>query len=98
MDEKWVKVGGTLGPMMPLLQTPTDNPHATLLGLFMMAVDDTRTAEERSQPPNGTTVELMKLYVPALVEEEITSTYDPSLIKVELSRGLVESHDEIFDQ
>jgi hypothetical protein len=84
--------------MVPLLQTPLDNPHATLVTLFMNAVDETLTDEDRIQDLTAhspTTKRLFK-YLPP--KRRPTSPYDPELIKFNLGRDLVKPYDHIFDR
>lgn len=97
-DMGWLGIHRTLDLMIPLLQTPAQNPHATMITLFMNAVEETLTDEDRMQgltlhsratrdllnylPPNGTR----------------NSKYDPALIKFNVGRELVGTYDHIFDR
>ncbi|KAH8698962.1 hypothetical protein BGW36DRAFT_396585 [Talaromyces proteolyticus] len=97
-DRGWLGIHRTLHLMVPLLQTPLQNPHATLITLFMNAVDETLTDGDkmkeltlhsratkyllRYRPPNGTK----------------SSEYDAALIKFTVGRELVTPYDHIFDR
>ncbi|GFG26617.1 monoterpene epsilon-lactone hydrolase [Aspergillus udagawae] len=97
-DAGWLGIHHTLRLMVPLLQTPLDNPHATLVTLFMNAVDETLTDEDRIQDLTAhspTTKRLFK-YLPP--KGRPTSPYDPELIKFNLGRDLVKPYDHIFDR
>jgi hypothetical protein len=82
--------------MVPLLQTPQENPHATLITLFMNAVDETLTDQDKMEgvtPHSPTTKRLLK-YLP--LKRMPTSPYDPELVKFNLGRDLVKTYDDIF--
>jgi hypothetical protein len=84
--------------MVPLLQTPLENPHATLITLFMNAVDETLTDQDRLHDLTAhspTTKSLLK-YLPP--KGRPTSIYDPELVKFDLGRDLITTYDHIFDR
>jgi hypothetical protein len=84
--------------MVPLLQTPQEIPHATLITLFMNAVDETLTDQDKMEgltPHSPTTKRLLK-YLP--LKGMPTSRYDPELVKFNLGRDLVKTYDDIFKQ
>jgi hypothetical protein len=84
--------------MVPLLQSPLVNPHATLITLFMNAVDEGITYEERIAdmlPHSPTTKRLLK-YLPR--KGMPTSKYDPELIKFNFARDCVATYDHVFDR
>lgn len=85
--------------MVPLLQSPSINPHATLITLFMNAVDETRTQQDQMNdmgPHTQTTKRLLK-YLPPKGISTINIS-DPELIKFSFARDSVANHDNIFDR
>ncbi|KAF7175088.1 hypothetical protein CNMCM7691_006492 [Aspergillus felis] len=74
-DAGWLGIHYTLSLMVPLLQTPLENPHASLITLFMNAVDETLTDEDRIQdltPHSPTTKRLIKFNF----GRDLVRTYD----------------------
>lgn len=84
--------------MVPLLQTPLQNPHATLITLFMNAVDETMTDQDkiRDMTPNSTSTKRLLRYLPP--KGRPTSRFDPELIKFNLARDYVTTYDHIFER
>ncbi|GIJ91024.1 hypothetical protein Asppvi_009989 [Aspergillus pseudoviridinutans] len=97
-DAGWLGIHYTLSLMVPLLQTPLENPHASLITLFMNAVDETLTDEDRIQDlkPHSPTTKRVFKYLPP--QGKPTSLYDPELIKFNLGRDLVRTYDHIFER
>lgn len=85
--------------MVPLLQNPIQNPHATLITLFMNAVEEAMTTfEDRLQgltPDSRETKSLLK-YLPP--KGGPSSRYDPTLIKFQHGRELVATYDHVFER
>ncbi|GKZ74780.1 hypothetical protein AnigIFM50267_001270 [Aspergillus niger] len=48
-DQGYLGIHRTLNATVPLLQTPVNNPHATLITFFLNAVDETLTAQDRAK-------------------------------------------------
>ncbi|RDH38175.1 hypothetical protein BDQ94DRAFT_166380 [Aspergillus welwitschiae] len=48
-DQGYLGIHRTLNATVPLLQTPVDNPHATLITFFLNAVDETLTAQDKAK-------------------------------------------------
>ncbi|KAJ6014888.1 hypothetical protein N7540_009479 [Penicillium herquei] len=97
-DGGWLGIHRTLGLMVPLLQPPLRNPHATLISLFMNAIEETMTDEDRireAQRNSPATKKLLK-YLPP--NRPLSSRYDPALIKFNFSRDLVTNYDDIFSK
>lgn len=84
--------------MVPLLQTPLQNPHATLITLFMNAVDETLTDQDelRDLTDNRRVTKRLFKYLPP--KGRPTSPYDPALVKFDLGRDFVTTYDHIFDR
>ncbi|KAL2833788.1 hypothetical protein BDW59DRAFT_156589 [Aspergillus cavernicola] len=97
-DYGWIGIHRTLGFMTPLLQTPLMNPHATLITLFMNAVEEAMTNEDRLKdltPHSKSTKKLLK-YLPPI--RRAVSKYDPSLISFNVGRDITTTYDHIFDR
>ncbi|KAI2964610.1 hypothetical protein CBS147323_6309 [Aspergillus niger] len=48
-DQGYLGIHRTLNATVPLLQTPVDNPHATLITFFLNAVNETLTAQDKAK-------------------------------------------------
>jgi hypothetical protein len=84
--------------MVPLLQGPLINPHATLITLFMNAVDENITDQDQISdmtPHSPTTKRLLKYLPPKGMP---TNPFDPELIKISFARDNVATYDHIFDR
>lgn len=85
--------------MIPLLQEPLTNPHATLITLLMNVVDENITDLDRmadAAPHSPTSKRLLK-YLP-LRGLAPTNLSDPRIIKLSFARDLVATYDHIFDR
>lgn len=84
--------------MAPLLQPVSENPHATLITLFMNAVDETLTDEDRirEMTPHSSSTKRLLQYFPD--KKPAVSKYDPQLIKFALARDIITVYDDIFDR
>ena len=84
--------------MVPLLQEPLVNPHATLITLFMNAIDENTTDQERfaEMNPHSLSSRRLRIYLP--LRTVLTSEWDPELIKWEFVRDGLGNHDHIFDR
>ncbi|KAJ5674950.1 uncharacterized protein N7477_004884 [Penicillium maclennaniae] len=83
--------------MTPLLQTPVENPHATIITLFMNAVEGTMTNKDRIWGLTTNSRETRRLleYLPP---KRATSRFDPTIIKFRVGRERVETYDHIVDR
>lgn len=74
--------------MVPLLQAPLENPHATLITLFMNAVDETLTDQDklRDLTPHSTTIKRLLKYLPQ--KEDQLPAMIPHLSKLTLAGNL----------
>jgi hypothetical protein len=97
-DAGYVGIHGTLALMIPLLQPPIENPHATLITLFMNSVAEVSTEQDqiRDMAPNSQTAKKLLKYLPP--KGRPSSPYDPVLIKFSLGRDLVTTYNHIFDR
>ncbi|KAL4811860.1 hypothetical protein BDW67DRAFT_179221 [Aspergillus spinulosporus] len=97
-DSGWLGIHRTLTCMIPLLQSPRENPHATLITLFMNAVEETMTDEERVREVSPDSVSSRRLlrYLPP--KRPTISRYDPELLRFDMARDLVMYYNAIFDR
>lgn len=97
-DYGWVGIHRTLAYTIPLLQSTVDNPHATLITLFMNAVDETMTDEDRirDMTPNSASSRRLLQYLPP--SGSLVSEYDPKLVKFNMGRDLVTKYDSVFNR
>jgi hypothetical protein len=89
----------TIGLMMPLLQEPLINPHATLITLLMNIVDEDISDQDRmadAAPQSPTAKRLLKYL---LLEGLPPNNHsDPRIIKHLLPRDIVGTYEHIFDK
>ncbi|EFQ96687.1 hypothetical protein MGYG_08610 [Nannizzia gypsea CBS 118893] len=97
-DGGWLGIHRTLGSMVPLLQTPLENPHACLITLFLNAVDETLTDQDklRDMTVDSPTTKALLKYLPPT--RKLSSTFDPELIKFNSGRNFLTPFDHIFDR
>lgn len=97
-DAGYLGIYKTLNCMIPLLQSPLENPHATLITLFMNAVDENMTeAEERSNMnAKGPTMKRILQYLSPPVRQ--LTPNDPIIFKILSARDSVANHDSTFDR
>ncbi|KAH7037034.1 uncharacterized protein B0I36DRAFT_402498 [Microdochium trichocladiopsis] len=88
----------TVGLLAPLLQTHAMNPHATLITLFMNAVDENRNEQDEilEMSPDGPVMRTLIKYMPPT--RRLASKNDPAMIKFISSKDYVASHDRYFDR
>lgn len=84
--------------MVPLLQGPLANPHATIITLFMNAVDENITKQDRiaDMTPHSPTTKRLLQYLPPKTMP--TNHSDPEIIKFSFARDYVATYDHIFDR
>ncbi|KAJ5761103.1 hypothetical protein N7520_008259 [Penicillium odoratum] len=100
-DRAWLGLPETLSAMVPLLQSPLENPHATLITLFMNAVEESLTDADRMEgltSKSQITKRLMKYFPPNKMKMTSISRYDPIMIKVAVGRELITTWDDVFDR
>ncbi|KAM5479540.1 hypothetical protein McanCB56680_005468 [Microsporum canis] len=96
-DRGWLGIHRTLELMVPLLQTSLENPHASLITLFLNAVDETLTDQDRlHMTTDSSSINALFKYLPPT--KRISSTYDPQLMKHIAGRDRLTSFDHIFDR
>ncbi|PYI11901.1 hypothetical protein BO78DRAFT_440822 [Aspergillus sclerotiicarbonarius CBS 121057] len=95
-DAGYMGIHETLFSMLPLLQTPLDNPHATLITLFMNAVEDTLTIGDRLEGlASHVTKRRLLRYLP---NGPPTSPHSPEMVKLTAAHPMVTSYDYVFDR
>lgn len=88
----------TVGLLSPLLQSHAMNPHATLITLFMNAVDEIKTKQDQILEMSSSSLALKTLikYMPPTGRS--ASKNDPAIMKLSSSVDYVASHDRYFNQ
>lgn len=78
-----------------MLQEPAVNPHATLITLFMNAVDENMTGQDRMETAMSS--HSSKVLVEYLPPTKLPiGKYDPGLIKFVSARDLVIGYEKYF--
>lgn len=82
--------------MVPLLQNAVDKPYATLITLFMNAVEETMTDKDRirDMTPSSTSSRKLLRYLPPSGDR--INEYDPKIVKFIMARDLVTEYDFVF--
>lgn len=85
--------------MIPLLQRPGVNPHATLITLFMNAVDENMTHQDQiaSLSPNSPETKRLFKYLPR-TNMGMTMNRSAEIVKFTFARDLVTTYDHIFNR
>lgn len=84
--------------MVPLLQSPLVNPHATLITLFLNAVEATLSEQDRLHGLTEHSAVTRRLFKYLPPKGRPASPYDPELVKFNLGRDLVTTYDNVFDR
>jgi hypothetical protein len=87
--------------MVPLLEDPRTNPHATLITLFMNAVDENLTQQDKmaSMTPQSVTTKRLLKYLPRKAGQgALVNASDPAVIKFSCARDSVDTYDHVFDR
>ena len=97
-DGAYLGVHRTIFLMIPLLQAPPTNPHATLVTLFMNVVDEYGTSP-REQAAN---VARAKGAMPRLLKhlsiKGMPAPFSPDMSKFMYAMGYVLTYDHILDR
>lgn len=94
-DNGYLGIHRTLGLMVPLLQAPHINPHATLITLFMNAVEEITTDRDRKASMTLASKRLLK-YLP--IKARPTNPSGPDIIKFTYALDQVATYDHVFDR
>ncbi|KAI6349206.1 hypothetical protein MCOR25_010692 [Pyricularia grisea] len=85
----------TVGIMAPMLQEPAVNPHATLITLFINAVNENMTEQDRMETAISNHLsKILVEYLPPI--KPPIGKYDPGLIKFVSARDLVIGYEQYF--
>lgn len=84
--------------MASLPEAPHVNPHATLITLFMNAVDENMTDLDRfaGLNPESESTRSLRQYLPD--KSHVSGRYNPEIIKVTSAREIIGNYDHIFDR
>lgn len=83
--------------MVPLLQSPLENPHATLILLFLNAVDENLSDQDKLDSlTEQNAVQRLSKYLPP--KRRLISPHDPEFAQFYLGLDLVTNFDNIFDR
>ncbi|KAJ1328217.1 hypothetical protein MN608_07553 [Microdochium nivale] len=88
----------TVGLLSPLLQSHAINPHATLITLFMNAVDENRNEQDQilEVSPSSLTIKTLTKYMPPT--RRLANNNDPDIFKFTSAMGYVTNHDRYFNR
>ncbi|GKZ30148.1 hypothetical protein AbraIFM66950_008007 [Aspergillus brasiliensis] len=92
-DGGWLGIHRTLLYMIPLLQPPIKNPHATLITLFMNAIEETITPTDQTRDFRVSSQKILP-YLPP--KQMLTSPHDPQVIKFYMATDLVTDYEYAF--
>ncbi|KFY06659.1 hypothetical protein V492_07863 [Pseudogymnoascus sp. VKM F-4246] len=97
-DGGYLGIHHTVHLMAPLLQSPLVNPHATLITLFMNAVEEKMTSADQvaSMTPHSPETKRVIKYLPPTNNGMSMGRYSTYIIKVLAARDLVATYDHIF--
>lgn len=86
--------------MIPLLQGPLVNPNATLITLFMNAVDENMTTGDQiaNISPHSPETKRLHKYLPHTNKGMTMNPSSPEIIKVLFARDVVATYDHIFSR
>ncbi|KAL4805432.1 hypothetical protein BDV18DRAFT_140850 [Aspergillus unguis] len=96
-EPHWLGIERVLRLMMPFLQKPTKNPHATLITLFRHAIGQSATVNDilhGSGPRHQETRRRLKEYLPFTRFPQ--NRYDPDLAKYDVAWDIVNDWDHVF--
>lgn len=85
--------------MVPLLEPLVINPHATIITLFMNAVDENLTEQDRLAgiTPQSPAMQRLAKYLPPKFRQR-PSRWSPELIIFTFVGDLVRTYDHIFER
>lgn len=86
--------------MVPLLQGPLVNPHATLITLFMNVVDESMTNEDQNARITSQSPEAKRLlrYLPPIDMGMMMNPGSPDIIRYLCAQDIVATYDHIFNR
>ncbi|KAI8274115.1 hypothetical protein K4K60_010030 [Colletotrichum sp. SAR11_57] len=96
-DAGYLGIHHTLDLMIPLLQSPLVNPHATLITLFMNAVDENATEMERLTDMKADGMVMKRIHKYLSLSGRPLNYYDTTIFKIMAARDCVPTYDHVFD-
>ncbi|KAH0421179.1 hypothetical protein CcaCcLH18_13597 [Colletotrichum camelliae] len=97
-DAGYLGIHHTLDLMIPLLQSPLVNPHATLITLFMNAVDEHATEMERLTDMKADGTVMKRIYKYLSPSGRPLNYYDTTIFKIMAAGDCVPTYDHVFDR
>ncbi|RDA90834.1 hypothetical protein CP533_1556 [Ophiocordyceps camponoti-saundersi (nom. inval.)] len=94
-DTLWLGIHSTLLHLIPMLQSPETNPHATLITLFMNAVEETITEPEKVRKLDLGARERLQTY---LLGSFLERSPHVELVKAAMGMDIVIRYDDVFDR
>ncbi|KAJ6011517.1 hypothetical protein N7451_002929 [Penicillium sp. IBT 35674x] len=86
----------TLNLMAPLLQSPLQNPHATLITLFLNTVNDNLTAQDKLQIVSMESREMKSLFEFLPPNGSPIDGFETGVVKFSFAREIVGRYDHVF--
>lgn len=87
--------------MSPLLRSLSDNPHATLITRFDVAIENAMTKEDhcvgtQNERAQNETMAVLSDYLP--MRRPPTCTWDVEIVKWQYASELIRTYDHIYDR
>ncbi|RCI15981.1 hypothetical protein L249_3026 [Ophiocordyceps polyrhachis-furcata BCC 54312] len=94
-DNLWLGIHHVLIHLIPMLQSPDNNPHATLITFFMNAVDETISDQEKVRKLDRASRERLQAY---LLGSFLDKAPHVELIKAAMAMDIVVRYDDTFER
>ncbi|PFH56468.1 hypothetical protein XA68_16469 [Ophiocordyceps unilateralis] len=94
-DTSWLGIHRTLFYAMPMLQPVAYNRHATLITLFMNAVEDTLTSQDKVQKVDNASSARLRSYIK---EGRLEKSPNVEVMKTAMGLDIVSQYDDTFDR
>lgn len=94
-DAGYLGCAKTLFSLGPLLQKQSTNPHATLIMLFMNAIEENLTPADQAAAVRSSMAQVVK-YLPPPISR--SNPYDPCYLKYMLAADLFRDNDRFFNK
>lgn len=94
-DAGYLGYAKTLYSLGPLLQKKSTNPHATLIMLFMNAIEENLTPADQAASFRSSMAQVVKFLPPPVSR---THSYDPCYLKYMLAADLFRDNDRFFNK
>lgn len=98
-DDSYLGIERTISTLTPLLQTPKENPHATLVTLFMNAIHQVNSASIQNACLPAAAVQKAKAYLKTdLKPSTMAGTFPVAAILAISAHNLLLDFDKLFDK